>query len=226
MTGKLADTVMSVRNGEQIARKYQPSVYNPNTQAQVAVRAKLKLLSQLSAVMAPAIAIPRKGTVSSRNLFTKKNYLATTYNNSRADIALLNVQLTDSVVGMPAISASRGTSFVTASIATPYTGLNASRVVYAMFEKGADNSLRLVGSEVVNQKGDGTWPATTLPNVPGECVVYAYAVRDNTDAARVAFGNLTTATAESVAKLIVTRSLTESDITLTETVATSIDAVE
>lgn len=226
MTGKLADTVMSVRNGEQIARKYQPVVYNPSTPAQVATRAKLKLLSQLSAVMAPAIAIPRQGAKSSRNLFTKKNYRTATYSADQADIALLNVQLTDSIVGMPAISASRGTSFLNVGITNLYTGLNASRVVYVAFEKGSDNTLRYVGSEVVTSAGDGSWSSSTLPSVKGEIVVYAYAVRDNTEAASVAFGNLTTVTAETVAKLIVQRTLKESDVTLTETVATSVAAAE
>ena len=103
MTGKVADVVMSVRNGEQIARKYQPIVTNPNTPAQVEARAKLKLMSQLSAVMASVIAIPRKGNVSSRNGFVKKNYQSLTYASQQADIALANVQLTDSVVAMPSI---------------------------------------------------------------------------------------------------------------------------
>lgn len=214
MTGKLADTVMAVRNGEQLARKYQPVVFNPSTPAQIAVRAKMKLLSQLSAVVAPAIAIPRVGSSSSRNLFTKKNYQLTTFTNNQADISLANVQLTDSVVGLPAVEVSREGSTVSAVLRYPAPELD--RVVYVALVKNPDNTLRFVSSSVV-QKGDTpTFPsdvaATSLP-----VVVYAYGIRLNNENARAKFGNLEAETAETVAKLIVTSTLTSSDITLTET---------
>lgn len=220
MTGKLADTVMAVRNGEQLARKYQPVVYNPSTEAQVAQRAKLKLLSQLSAVMGPFIAIPKQGSVSSRNLFTKKNFPLTTYSGNQADITLANVQLTSSVVAFPTLGGERSENSINVYI---YGGstigtLDVDRVVYIAFVKQADNSLRFLGSSTVTESGGGTWNAS-FPLVHEEVIVYAYGVRDNSEAARVAFGNLTAATAEAVAKLLVTRTLTESDVTITETVS-------
>ena len=219
MTGKLADTVMAVRNGEQIARKYQPIVSNPSTPAQVAQRAKLKLLSQLSAVMAPVIAMPRNGNMSSRNLFTKVNFPLTTFDSDTASIDLDHVQLTSSVVALPPVYTERTLSSFGASLLIP-AGSPApdfSRVVYTLFEKQSDQKLRYVTSVVVNEPGAGGAFPATLPIINNEAVVLVYGVRDNTEAARVVFGNLEAPTAVDIANLVTTRTLRESDITLSET---------
>lgn len=224
MTGKLADTVMSVRNGVQIARKYQPVVYNPSTPAQNAQRAKLKLMSQLSAVMGPYIAIPRDGAVSSRNLFTKYNFPATTYGDNTADITLNSVKLTRSVVALPRLNATRTGTIISLGLLT--TEVDVDRVVYVAFVK-TNGELRAAGSAVASDKGTsaGAWPASIDIVTNDECVVYAYGVRDNTQAARVRFGEMRAVTAEQVAKLIVSRTLLESDVTLTDTVAETFAAV-
>lgn len=216
----MADVVMSVRNGEQIARKYQPVVHNPNTQAQVEARAKLKLMSQLSAVMAPVIAMRRVGSVSSRNMFVKTNYRNTGFSDGKANITLTDVKLTHSIVGFPDIKAVRSGSSVTASF-VGHPDVDVSRVVYAMFLKGADDTLRYVTSAVATEaSGNYDWPVSMqLPDTDSVVVIYAYGVRDNTDAARALFGDLTAKPAEQVASLVVTRTLTEVDITLTETKA-------
>ena len=214
MTGKLADTVMSVRNGEQIARKYQPVVFNPSTPAQVAVRAKLKLLSQLSAIMAPVIAIRRVGSVSSRNLFTKKNYPSVTYNDNNADINLLSVKITDGVLALPPITAPRGEGGIAVNLQVNATDL--SRVVYVAFRKEVEE-VRFLGSAVATEPGTiNNWPAT-LPGSSEEVYVYAYGIRDNNENARASFGNLFSPTAEQVARIIVARVVSESDVTITET---------
>lgn len=228
MTGKLADTVMSVRNGEQIARKYQPIVLNPSTPAQVAQRAKLKLLSQLSAVMAPVIAIPRQGSVSSRNLFTKKNFGLTSYSENQASITLASVQLTKSVVALPAVGASRGEGAITAYLdqGANSAPIDVDRVVYCLFEKQTDDRLRFVDSKVATSAGsDGGWVVTDLPLVSNECVLLAYGVRDNTEAARVVFADMQAMTAETIAKVVATRTVTETDVTMTETRGFTLAAV-
>lgn len=226
MTGKVADVVMSVRNGEQIARKYQPMVSNPSTQAQIETRAKLKLMSQLSAVMAPVIAIPRRGNVSSRNLFVKTNFGSATYSNNQADITLSAVKLTKSVVGMPQITSSRTTTEIQVYIPDSENpaSLDVSRVVYAMFVKEADGTLRYGGSKVANTAGTPANWEVRFPIDARECVFYAYGVRDNTEFARTTFGDMQTITAETVAKLIVSRNLLEADVTLTETRASLLAA--
>lgn len=224
MTGKLADTVMAVRNGEQLARKYQPVVFNPSTPAQVEVRSKLKLLSQLSAVFGRTIAIRRDGNVSSRNMFTKINYPLVSYSSNEAQITLGDVQLTKSAVGFPNITVTRGEgAAISAELSGPAYEL--SRVIYIVVEKETNGTLRLRGSEVVNTPGVGFTFPTDLFASNKECVVYAYGIRDNNDAARAKFGNLEASTAETIATLISTRVLTDADITLTETKSATVAAV-
>lgn len=223
MTGKLADTVMSVRNGEQLARKYQPIVFNPSTPAQVAQRAKMKLMSQLSAIMAPVIAIRREGSRSARNIFTKVNFPATSYADNNASITLEQVQLTKSVVGLPSVGANRSTTAIDVFLTGPGEGL--SRVVYAAFEK-INDTLSFIGSAVSTVQGEENFHwGTILPLSNNEVVIYAYGVRDNTEAARVAFSNLTALSASAVATLLTSRSLTESDVTLTKTEARTLALV-
>lgn len=220
MTGKLADTVMSVRNGEQIARKYQPVVFNPSTPAQIEQRAKLKLMSQLSAVMGPVIAIRKKGSVSSRNLFTKKNFKALSYANGTASVNLTAVQLTSSVVALPRLDLTRESSTLTLAIDT-IDKLDVNRVCYAVFRKQTDGKLRLLAAPTV-EASDDNYDFSTTVNMGGqsaEVVVYAYGVRDNSEAARVIFGDMETPMTMDIARLVTTSTLTETDVTLTETVA-------
>lgn len=226
LTGKLADTVMSVRNGEQIARKYQPVVFNPSTPAQVETRAKLKLLSQLSAVLGKTIAIPREGNVSSRNLFTKFNYPLVSYADNTAEIELAAVQITKSSVGFPAIQAAR-TGVDNKSLAVLLsTGVDDfDRVVYIAIAHGADNKLRFAGSAVVNDAGvDKDFPGSINIRTTDAVTVLAYGVRDNTENARARFGNIEVLTAQTVADLVVTRTVLESDVTLSETVGINVVA--
>lgn len=224
MTGKVADVVMTVRNGEQIARKYQPVVANPNTPGQVQSRAKLKLMSQLSAVMAPYIAIPREGTVSPRNLFLKLNYKYSTFQNNQADVTLSSVKITKSVVGLPPINATRTVNTLEVSLYQAATGF--SRIVYVAVFRQDDSSLRIAGSTVVTEPGTtnvyaGTIDLGTSAQLP--IVVFAYGVRDNTEAARVKFADMTV-DAQTIASVITSRALTEADVTLTETRAIEVTA--
>lgn len=218
MTGKVADAVMVVRNGEQIVRKYQPVVSNPNTPAQIEVRAKLKLMSQLSAVMSPYIAMRREGTVSRRNLFVKKNYPTVTFANNKADINLLDVKLTKGVLAFPTITTSRQPDFLTVSI-NEVSAQNFDRVVYVMFERQDGGSLRHAADAVVVKSSSNNNFSTQLsmPSTNSRVVVYAYGIRDNSEAARVAFANLNITTPEMVANIVTSRYLLESDITLSET---------
>ena len=224
MTGKVADVVMSVRFGEQIARKYQPVIHNPKSSAQTAVRAKMKLMSQLSAVMAPVIAMPREGAVSTRNLFTKVNFGSTNYSDDTASITLTSVKLTRGVLSLPSFTAVHGTGALDVALRASAT-LDVSRVVYVAFRKMADGTLRLAGSVISSAPGANNQYAAqiTVEATDVPYVVYAYGVRDNTNAARVKFGDMTAPTAQSVAMLIVNRVLTDADITLTETQAAEVN---
>lgn len=214
-SGRVAGSVFAVRFGDVIERAYNPYVANPKSDAQVEARAKLKLLSQLSAILGDKIAMPRQGAVSTRNLFTRENYSAVTYQNMQADINLTAIKLTKSAVGLPSVVVTRGESAITASLAFKTTDID--RVVYVMVVRDEENELSVLGSAVATAAGAGQdWPAS-FENTTRTGVILAYGVRDNTEAARVMFGNLEAPTAQQVARIVVTRMLLESDITLTET---------
>ena len=228
MSGKVADVVMSVRNGQQIVRKYQPVVSNPKTQNQYTTRARFKLISQLSAIMAPVIAIPRLGGVSSRNRFSSVNFANTSFDGNTASVDLANMQLTASAVGFPAVLAERGAANIEVSLdideGVPLEGFD--RVVYAMFVRQDDDSLMFGGSAVVTEGGtNGDYPAN-LPLTERSTVVYAYGMRDNSAVARLYFGNTEVTSAAMVAQLIVSHSLSDADVTLSHTSGVVVGGIE
>lgn len=216
MTGKVADVVMAVRNGEQIARKYQPVVSNPQTATQISARARFKLMSQLSAVFAPYIAIRKVGSVSSRNLFVKENFKNSTFTNDNADIDMSAIKITKSVVGFPVITATRNANAL--NVETTVVPQDVDRVVYVVIVRNDDDSLRAVGSTVVTAPGtNGTYPGLVVVPGDGALFVYAYGIRDNSETAKAIFGDLISPNATTVARIITSSSLTENDVTLTET---------
>lgn len=217
MKGKVADVVMSVRNGNQIVRKYQPMVYNPSTPSQVASRAKLKLISQLSASMGKAIAIPREGIVSSRNLFTKINYPAVSYVESSdpqtASVNLSEIKLTKSSVYLQPLISNISENTVTVSLADVNPDID--KVVYCSFIVTSTNELRQSAIRVVET--GPTFDTSFAYSASLKYVVYAYGIRINSDEARAKYDNLTADGTTKVISLITSRVLTESDVTLTET---------
>lgn len=219
-TGRLGASVFRIRAGETIESQYQPQVYNPSTEGQIEARAKLKMMSQLASVMAPVIAMPKRGLVSARNLFVKTNYRLTGFRDSKATIPLNSVQLTVSAIAFPAVGAQRTVNGISAYIANAQSvpAPNVDRVVYAIFDKQSDERLRFLGSRVATEPGaDGAYQVSDLPLSNDEVLILAYGVRDNTSAATALFGNLQALSAEAVAQLVVTSRLTERDVTLTET---------
>ena len=130
LSGKMGSVVFRVRKGQQIVAQYNPVVTNRNTQSQQDTRAGFKLMSQLSSIMAEAIAIPAKGTSTARNEFFKKNFplVETTgeVNDVAASIPMEELQLTDSFreLGEITVTASQGNIVVTVqkSAGSPATG--------------------------------------------------------------------------------------------------------
>lgn len=216
-SGKLGSTVFAVNSGVQIAREYQPKVSNPNTEAQQDTRARFKLMSQLSAVMAPVIAIKKDGLKTARNQFQSINFDIVEYTNENASINLNLVQLTKSNRSFAGFSADRSGG---ASIAVQLlAGMaeTADRIVYIAYEKQDDNSLALIGSKVCSTPGaDGKF-ADTLPYSNKAVVLYAYAIKDTNESVTAKFGNLIAPSAEKVAKLLVSSSENMNAVNLTKT---------
>lgn len=221
VTGKKGDNVFSVRGGEQIIRQYNPIVANPSTKNQVKARSRMKLMSQLSAVYAAIIAMPKEGNVTARNKFVAKNYdLSSVNTQGVALIDLPSVQLTDSQREFTKfiVTRSSGNSIdVSLQTAAVY-----SRVVWAVVAKSAGEKLRVFASEVVENgtPGHPNTFAAKLPYTAEAIVVYGYGITDSNAKAEGAFGDLNSPTAEQVAKLIASRSLSTSDYVLTATLGT------
>lgn len=215
--GKIGSIVFSTSGGETIAREYNPHVANPSTMAQVNQRARMKLMSQLSASLAPVIAIPKQGLVSSRNAFTKLNFGASMANNGVAQITYENVQLTNGNLALPTLEAVRAPgSGITINLAEDASKA-VNRVVYILYKKNSEQRLQFVSSIVAEGAGsDGTFRAT-LPYTEGDIVLYAYGMRDTSESASAKYGNMKVANAVDVARLTALRNISTEDFQFTET---------
>lgn len=217
MTGKAGNMVTSTVGGSTIAREYNPNVANPNTVAQQKTRSKFKLISQLAATMSPVIAIRREGLKSARNQFTSINYEKARFEQGQADVNLNVIQLTKSNRSFPGFNADRtgGSAIVVKLNAASEEAL--SRVVYCMYEKMADASLRLVGSTTVNNAGgDGMFQGQLAYNA-GAVVIYAYGMKDLESGITTKFGNMQAPSAADVAQLLVSSNENMSSVQLTKT---------
>jgi len=233
-TGKIGSIVFSTSGGETIAREYNPHVANPNTQAQVDQRARMKLMSQLSSALAPVIAMTKEGLVSKRNKFVKKNFDNSYALNGTAQISYENVQLTEGSVGLPQIKVdfyeSEGEYFPYVALASE-PAQNISRVVYCIFEKTQESRLSLVLTNIVSQKVspslNGYYGFDTNLEHSGneftkEYVIYAYAMADTSEKATARYGNLNVQSASDLATLVANRTISFEDYQFTQTRGTTI----
>ena len=218
LRGKLGNTVFAIRNGEQIARQYNPNPANPKSVTQTANRARLKLLSQLGAALQPVIAVPRVGMVSPRNGFTQANYPYTTFAVDNASISLASIQLTKSSVPLGQMNIDADLPDTITVNFSDNLSSSVDAVTYVMLRRTTDEKVAVVTSKLVSKPGEAGTFETTFPKYNADIAVLAYGIRYNTSAARVVFGNLTAPSAEAVAKLFANRTLTASDVTMTKTV--------
>lgn len=218
-SGKLGASVFAISGGEQIVRQYNPQVANPNTNAQVAQRAKLKLLSQLAAALSSAIAFKKQGLVSARNRFVSANIGEANFANEKASVNLIGLELTEGSVALPQIAqptASQGRLAIALSSAAPE---NVSIVIYYIFKIVEDNKLAFVTElRVENAGASGTFEADAALD-DGQYVVYAYGLIDKSGKATTRFKSYEAQYATTVGTLEVLKSLNATDYTLTATVA-------
>ena len=215
--GKIGGLVYATSGGEQIVREYNPNVSNPNTPAQVNQRARLKLMSQLSAALAPVIAIPKKGLVSARNQFTKLNFEQSMASDGVAQITYENVQLTNGNLGLPTIEATRAQGSGISIYLSEDASSSVDRVVYILYRKTSEQRLQYVTSVIAEAaSANGTFPAT-LPYTEGDIVLYAYGMRDTSESASAKYGNMQVANAVDVARLTAYRNISSEDYQFTET---------
>lgn len=238
-TGKVGGLVYATSGGEQIVREYNPSVANPSTSAQVNQRARMKLMSQLSAALAPVVAMTKDGLISKRNKFVKKNFGSSYALNGVAQISYENIQLTEGNTGFPQVVVNVRVDTIGgpgAYLATAPSA-NISRVVYCVFSKSQENRLQYLFSKIATQRGDGSavspYFLVELEDIPttqgetgqvfdGEFVIYAYGMSDTSEKATARYGNLNVQTASDIATLVANRSITFEDYQFTQTRGTTV----
>lgn len=224
--GKVGSMVYSVAGGQMVARSYQPNVSNPNTQAQVDQRAKMKLMSQIAAALAPVIVIPKEGLKSSRNLFIKKNFDNVSATSGVAQLTYENIQLTNGNAGLPAIEVSRSQESGISVNLEERCDAAVSRVVYILYRKTSENTLQYVQSIIVDAAGsEGKFPGTLI-YMTGDIVVFAYGMKDLSAKASAKYADYSVQNGEDIAKLALTRRISMSDYQFTRTRGTTLFANE
>lgn len=216
-TGKLGASVFAISGGEQIVRQYNPVVSNPNTEAQVAQRAKLKLMSQLAASLSGVIAIPKQGLVSSRNLFIKENIGNATFEEGVAKVNFLQLQISKGVTNLPGltIATSGGAVSVKLSAAAPEA---ISRVVYVIAKAENNAKINVLETVVVSEAGNDR-DFLFISETPGGAgiIVLAYGMMDKEKGVTTKFEDYNVVSAEEVAQLITSRAIGVGDYAMTRT---------
>lgn len=226
VTGKIGGVVYSTNAGAIIAREYNPNVANPNTAKQVDQRAKMKLMSQIAAALAPVIVIPKEGLKSSRNLFIKKNFDQASAHEGVAQITYENVQLTNGNAGIPAIYATRFPESGVQIQLAERCDASITRVVYIMYKKTSEATLQYVQSVIAEAPGNaGTFPATML-YVEGDLVLFCYGMKDLNTKATAKYSNYGVHNAEDIAQLAMSRTISYADYQFTQTRGTTMFAGE
>lgn len=221
-TGKLGSSVFAISGGEQIVRQYNPVVSNPNTEAQVNQRAKLKLMSQLAAAMASAIAFKKQGLVSARNQFVKKNIELATIENGAAKVDYRELQITAGSLAIPDLSLLKGSQDAIDIKLAADASINFRGVVYNIFKVEDDNKLAFVKQVIINEPTSaGTFP-TSESIGSGDFVVYAYGIKATSSTAAVKYDNYFASFADNEASLDWTTGLNLSDYALSVTTASTL----
>lgn len=222
-SGKLGASVWTVRKGVQVVREYTDKVSNPNTPAQVGQRAKFKLLTQLSAIVAGAGMYFRnlKPGESMRNAFMRANMGAVTLNPA-GNIALLNtdeVALTDGNKMAPSATFNRATGIVTVDVSDTAMSdiMGVGYAVITMPDLG-----RVLGYSGRTEKEDGKTSISIQVNVPPQLMsktgVLIWGYRFADEAARAKYETIAASETADVVALEFDRMLRDGLIEPTQTV--------
>lgn len=240
-TGKIGSIVFSTSGGETIAREYNPHVANPNTMAQVNQRARMKLMSQLSAALAPVVAMRKEGLTSARNKFVQRNFGASYASGGVAQISYENVQLTSGNAGLPQIKWVLVTEGAVPTIEAFFSeepSASVSRVVWCMFRKTDEGKLEFVSSKIsssrtgaiTNRFFEADFTGVSVPQgqsvLGANYVFYAYGMSDTSESATARYGNLNVQNATDIARLVATRTISFEDYQFTQTRGASANSGE
>lgn len=230
-TGKKGGVITYRVGDTMLCREYNPHPANPRTERQVAHRAKIKLLSQISAIFRFFIAIfPTSGS-SSRAIFARLNYPNITALSTTAEIDYTSVSLTDSNRPLPQVEIDVvpvETGF------RPYIHFldepkeDIQRAFYYLFTKTDNGKLSLVDYYLSERRTTPTatgffnWASAPIEvDTDGKSlhdyVVFAIGMGDNSEEATEHFRELDVDYLEKVAWLIKENLITSADYYFTET---------
>lgn len=205
-SGKLGSSVFATVSGQQIVRQYQPVVSNPATEAQTAQRAKMKLMSQLGAAMAPVIVMKKDGLVSARNKYIKRNIQNASVLQGTASVDVPSLQITDGVGNVGEVTSIYASGSVNVMISS--LDPKASRVVFILFRRNADGTLSLFDSSVKTVTGSPSdYTQATFAAAPRDSVAYVYTISDVDGRATARFEQYSVNDAIQVASLVAGRSI-------------------
>lgn len=199
-TGKVGNSVWAVSGGVQIVRPYNPNVSNPNTDAQVAQRAKFKLMSQIAADLARYIAIPKKGLSSARNQFVSKNIYLCSWDSGAASCELPGLQLTAGASSIPQLDVTAANGHVQVKLALGAPN-DVKTMVYVLCKVDNTNQLSVVASSTVQREGGNATFDKTFDISNGDYVVYGYGLKDTAFAQGVNYENYYIESGEEIANL-------------------------
>lgn len=219
-TGKLGASVFAISGGEQIVRQYNPKVSNPNTDAQLEQRAKLKLMSQIAADMAQSIGFQKNGLVSPRNQFISANIGKCTFKDNEAKIQLSAIDLTPGSLVMPYPSFGQDGAIQLVNAAPA----NVNTVIYALYDVAEGYRLNLAEQKIVSVAGESRTFPTTLENIRGKQICYVYGVTGSAGAGMVDYEDYEAESAGNYATLAFVRRVILKGGSLTKTAATAHNA--
>lgn len=214
-SGKVGSSVFAVSGGEQIVREYNPKVSNPQTDAQVQQRAKLKLLSQIAAALAAVIAFAKKGLVSARNQFISANYPSVDWQESKATILLEDIDLTGGNSPLPnVVPSANGNVALEAAAAA-----EVDHVLYVGVKANEYDQLEIVGKTLVMVPGAGRTFPGTIQGLESGNIVYAYGISYANTSDKVRFENYFANMTDEQATLDIVKASPLSGATFTKTKA-------
>lgn len=222
-SGKLGASVFAISGGEQIVRQYNPQVANPNTDAQVAQRAKLKLMSQLAAALAPGIAFKKQGLVSARNQFVSANIGETQFVNGKATVQMLNLKLTSGAHTFPQVGAVVGQNNEVTIKLDAGASSDINSVVYVLGAFDDNEQFRLVDVAIVSTPGANRDFQTTMTAAGDKAIVYAYGLIGSESKSGVKYGDYDLSMNQNLANLSTIENVIKSAAAYTQTVASATD---
>lgn len=214
-SGKMGSSVFAISGGEQLVREYNPNVANPNTDSQIAQRAKFKLMSQVATALSGVIAMKKEGLVSKRNKFVSRNFALASYQNGRASVALSDLQIAGSVPVIVAIVNGDSGEIVQLSGAP---NREISGVVYVALDNDANGNLFVSEVKNVTDAGANNVYPATFDSLVDDKVVLAYAYWPSASGSTTDFGSAIANVGTDIANLDIAEVLSAAGASFSSTV--------